>query len=228
MEIRKRILFTASIFVISGIMGFIYYEKIIRFVLKFLKLQGINIVFTSPFQYVNLAISSAISIAVITTFPFILFQAISFFRPALSKKEYKIVLKFIPFSIVLFLVGFFFGVMIMKYVIKIFLEKSQELNIGNFLDVSNFLSKVISTSALMGIAFQYPIVLAVLAQLKIIKYEFLKKQRAYAYTASLIFAALLPPTDILSLALLTLPLVILFEITLILIRITVKTDGKTK
>ena len=116
----------------------------------------------------------------------------------------------------------------MKYVIKIFLEKSQELNIGNFLDVSNFLSKVISTSALMGIAFQYPIVLAVLAQLKIIKYEFLKKQRAYAYTASLIFAALLPPTDILSLALLTLPLVILFEITLILIRITVKTDGKTK
>lgn len=222
MEIRKRLLFTSSIFLISGVIGFTYYERIIKFVLGLLKLQGINIVFTSPFQFINLAISSALVIATVATFPFILLQLLSFLEPALKKSEYKAILKLLPFSLLLFGLGFYFGLMMMKYVVALFFQKSQELNIGNFLDVTKFLSTVLSTSAFMGLAFQYPIVLAVLAQLGIVKYEVLKKQRIYAYTASLIFAALLPPTDILSLALMTLPLVILFETTLILIKLFVK------
>lgn len=222
MEIRKRLLFAFSIFLISGIIGFTYYEKIVRVVLKLLNLQGVNIVFTSPFQFVNLAISSALIVATVATFPFILIQLLSFLEPALKKREYKSILRLLPLGILLFGLGFYFGLMMMKYVVSLFTQKALELNIGNFLDISKFLSTVLSTSVLMGIAFQYPIVLAVLAQLGIVKYEMLKKQRVYAYTASLVFAALLPPTDILSLALLTLPLVILFETTLILIRLFVK------
>lgn len=222
MEIRKRLLFASSIFLISGIIGFTYYEKIVRVVLELLNLQGVNIVFTSPFQFVNLAISSALVVATVATFPFILIQLLSFLEPALKKREYKSILRLLPLGILLFGLGFYFGLMMMKYVVSLFSQKALELNIGNFLDISKFLSTVLSTSALMGIAFQYPIVLAVLAQLGIVKYEMLKKQRVYAYTASLVFAALLPPTDILSLALLTLPLVILFETTLILIRLFIK------
>ena len=222
MEIRKRLLFASSIFLISGAIGFTYYEKIIRVVLKLLDLQGVNIVFTSPFQFINLAVSSALVVATVATFPFILIQLLSFLEPALKKREYKSILRLLPLGILLFGLGFYFGLMMMKYVVSLFTQKALELNIGNFLDISKFLSTVLSTSALMGIAFQYPIVLAVLAQLGIVKYETLKKQRIYAYTASLVFAALLPPTDILSLALLTLPLVILFETTLILIKLFVQ------
>lgn len=218
-EVRKRLLFIVSLFLIASFVGFIYYEELVRYVLSLLELEGVNIVFTSPFQFFELSISTGLFTGVVMTFPLIVGQLISFLKPALKKDEYRTIKKLIPFSIVFFAVGFGFGFQIMKYVITIFQEKSVELDIGNFLDVSNFLSKIIATSTLMGAAFQYPIILTILGKFKIIKIKNLSKQRPYFYVGSLIFAALLPPTDLFSLFLLTLPLALLFEITLLLGRI---------
>ena len=58
LEIRKRLLFLASLFLITASIGFFYYEKLVTFVLGFLNLEGINVVFTSPFQFFTLAINS--------------------------------------------------------------------------------------------------------------------------------------------------------------------------
>ncbi|KKR87636.1 MAG: hypothetical protein UU32_C0004G0001, partial [Candidatus Woesebacteria bacterium GW2011_GWB1_41_10] len=49
MEVRKRLFFTLSVFAVAMFVGFFYYEKIIKFIIDLLSLQGINIVFTSPF-----------------------------------------------------------------------------------------------------------------------------------------------------------------------------------
>jgi len=59
-------------------------------------------------------------------------------------------------------------------------------------------------------------------RLKVVKYKAFIKQRFIAWAVAIVFSALLPPTDILSLILLTLPLVILFEFTLILNRLIFK------
>lgn len=222
MEIRKRILFIAVVYIVSGAIGFLYYERIIASILGFFNLEGVNIVFTSPFQFINLAITSALTIGTVVAFPLIVAQILSFLRPALSKKEFRIVLYLIPFSIVLFIVGFLFGFTMMRYIVSIFYEKSQQLNIGNILDVSNFLSKALLTSTLMGVAFQYPIVLILLTKFNVISIKFLQKQRIYAYSLSLVFAAFLPPTDLLSLLILTIPLVFLYEFTLILIKVFIR------
>jgi sec-independent protein translocase protein TatC len=176
-------------------------------------------VFTSPFQFLNLAVNSALVVGMIVAFPFTIAQLLSFLKPALRKKEYKTIITLLPLSIILFLFGFSYGTLMMKYMLVLFYEKSLSLNIGNFLDISNLLSKIILTSTLMGLAFQFPIILTVLMKFKIITHEALKKQRFIAWSVALIFAAFMPPTDILSLMLLTLPLVILFETTLIFNRV---------
>ncbi|MEK7526674.1 MAG: twin-arginine translocase subunit TatC [Patescibacteria group bacterium] len=218
-EIRKRLLFLVSIFLISSAVGFIYYEKIIVAIFTLLDLPKVNIVFTSPFQFIDLSINSAILMGTIITFPFVLSQVLSFLRPALSKKEYKLTLYLLPLSLVLFVVGFGFGMVIMRYVVVIFYEKSLALAIGNLLDIGKLLSNIFVTSAFMGLAFQFPIVMTLLMRLKVVKYQTFKKQRLFAYIGSLFFAAILPPTDLLSLVLLCMPLVLLFELTLILNRL---------
>ena len=215
-EIRKRVLFLFSLFLIFGVFGFVYYEKIIVFVLKLLRLQNVNVVFTSPFQFINLATNSGIVLGVTAVFPLIIFQVVSFLKPALRPKEYHSLLALLPISLLLFVTGFIFGGTMMKYVIDIFFKKSVELNIGNMLDISVLLSNILNTSALMGLAFQFPILLTVLMHLKVLKYKTIARQRPFVYCAILVFTLLLPPTDILSDFLLTLPLVFLFEITLIL------------
>jgi sec-independent protein translocase protein TatC len=226
MEVRKRLLFVASVFFISSILGFIYYEKIITFSLNIFKLEGVNIVFTSPFQFLELAINSGLLVGLIAVFPLLMSQVLAFLKPALSREEFKVVVSLVPLSIILFVFGFLYGVFIMRYVLVIFYEKSVELSIGNFLDVSRLLSQILLTSALMGLAFQFPVALTILMRLKITSHEAIVKQRLVAYAFSVIFAAFLPPTDLLSLGLLTIPLVILFETTLLLNRLVFKANLK--
>src|SRR3989344_4418660 len=217
-EIRKRLFFILSVFVIAAGLGFFYYEKIISWILKIFSLEGVNIVFTSPFQFFTLALTIAICVGLVIVFPLILYQVFSFLKPALSPKEFKTLLSLLPLNILLFVAGAGFGVMVMRYVIMLFYKKSVELNIGNILDVSLLLSQILITSVLMGIAFQYPVILTILMRLKILDYKSLQRKRWLVYGISLIFSALLPPTDILSLAFLFLPLALLFELTLILNR----------
>ena len=223
LEARKRVLFTSSVFLIASFLGFLYYENVIRLVVGLIHFEGVNVVFTSPFQFINLAISSAFLIGIIVSFPMIIFQTLFFLKPALRPKEFKLMVSLLPLSLVLFAFGFIFGFFIMRYVINLFYAKSLELNIGNFLDISNLLSQILVTSSLMGVAFQYPIVMTLLIRFKVIKHKTFEKQRPFAYVIALAFAAILPPTDLFSLILLTLPLVILFETTLILNRMFLKT-----
>ena len=75
----------------------------------------------------------------------------------------------------------------------------------------------------MGIGFQFPIGLTILMRLKIFGYHQVVKQRLLVYGVSLVFAALMPPTDLLSLLLLFLPLAFLFELTLLCNKFLLKT-----
>lgn len=218
-EVRKRLLFVASIFILSGVIGFFYYEKIITFIIGLLDLNGVNIVFTSPFQFLNLAISSSLSVGLIITIPILIYQLLTFLKPALKVKEYRSVMSLLPVSIILFVGGFVFGFVMMKYVVVIFYTKSVQLNIGNMLDISKLLSQILVTSALMGLGFQFPIVMSLLMDFKIVSHKFFVSQRPFAYLIAIIFAALMPPTDLLSMTLLALPLVVLFELTLLLNRV---------
>jgi len=218
-EVRKRILFTLLFFAISSIAGFVFYEKIIKFLIDILSLKGLNIVFTSPFQFINLAISCGIATGLVLVFPLLIYQVFSFLRPALRFREYRMIVRFLPFSIILFLTGFSFGVFIMKWQIQIFLASSLSLGIGNILDISRLLTTVILTSTFMGIGFQFPIIMLLLLRMGIIKHSQLSKKRLWVYLGSFIFSILLPADSILADIFLTLPLIIMFELTLILNRI---------
>lgn len=226
MELRRRLLFIVAIFIVGGGVGLFYYERIVRLILNIFNFEGINIVFTSPFQYVTLAINSGLIVGLVFVFPLIIAQLLSFMKPALKNKEFKTTASLMPASIFLFIFGFAFGIFIMRYVVLIFYERSIEFDIGNFLDISLLLSQTLITSLLMGIAFQFPIVLTILLRLRVFKYAELAKQRLIAYSASIVFAAFLPPTDLFSLVLLTLPLVVLFEFTLLFNRGLLKASVK--
>lgn len=225
-EIRKRILFTLAVFAVATLAGFVFYERIIKFLVDILSLKGINVVFTSPFQFINLAISCGVATGLVFVFPLLIYQILSFLRPALRFKEYKMVVWSLPVSLILFLTGFLFGFLIMKWQIQIFLASSVSLGIGNILDISHLLTTVLLTSALMGIGFEFPIILFLLMRIGIIKHHHLSKQRLWVYLGSFIFAILLPPDSILADILLTLPFIILFEITLLLNRIFERRNTK--
>jgi sec-independent protein translocase protein TatC len=223
LEIRKRLLFVGSIFLVASIVGFFLYQNIITFVLNFFSLEGVNIVFTTPFQFFTLALSCGLVFGVIVIIPVLIFQLLNFLKPALEKREYRIIVNILPLAFVLVAAGFVYGVFVMKYLLQIFYQASVNLRVGNVLDIEKFLSNILMTGLLMGVAFLFPIVMTILMLLKIIKHSFFDKSRLYAYLIFVVFVILLPPPDLLSDAVLFMPLVLLFELTLILNRIFLKT-----
>ncbi len=221
-EIRKILYRTVVVLIIATIVGFAFYEQIIRILVGAFSLEGINIVFTSPFQFINLAISCGISVGLIIAIPFLVAQILYFLRPALKAKEFRVVTRYLPLSIILFLAGFMFGCIIMRWQIEIFLERSLSLGIGNVLDISGLLSTVFLTATLLGVAFQFPIILLLLIRIGIIKHEQLSKKRPWVYLGSFVFTLFLPPDSIIADIILTLPLIFLFELTLFLNKVTFK------
>lgn len=213
-EVKKRIISTFLVFLISTLAGIVFYEDIIKFLIDVLELEGINLVFTSPFQFINLAISCGIAVGLIMVSPLLITQILYFVKPALNRKEFKKIVGLLPLSIFLFVAGFLFGAFIMKWQIQIFASKSISLNIGNVLDISHLLSTILLTSAFMGLGFQFPIILLLLMFTGVLSHQHLSKLRLWIYLGSFIFAILLPADTILADILLAMPFIILFEFTL--------------
>ena len=213
-EIRKRLLFVCVIFFIAWTVGFLLYQKIIYLVLSLYDLEKVNVTFTSPFQFVNLAIQSGMLIGLSLTFPLLLHQLMTFLKPALHKGEYILLKRLIPLSLVLFIGGFVFGSWIMRLIVALYAKQTLDLEIQNLWDINHFLSQMLFTSLLLGIIFQFPLVITLLVRFGIVKHHVMASQRPVAYAILLVLVVLLPPTDLLSMVLIFLPLAIIYELTL--------------
>src|SRR3989304_3847168 len=89
-EIKKRVRFFVLLFLVFSVLGFVYYEQIINFSLTIFRLEGVNIAFTSPFQFINLALSSPLSVSLISSRPVPHHQVFSCLKPALKKKKFRL------------------------------------------------------------------------------------------------------------------------------------------
>jgi len=214
-EIQSTLLTVLIVFIIGASLGFIYYQTILSTIINLFSLDNINIVLTSPYQFINLSINTGLITGLVAAAPFLMYYFLKFTQPALRPKEYKLLVRLLPFSTILFIIGFGFGIWVIQFVIAIFSKTSQEFAIGNLWDISHFLSQILFTGTSLAVVFQLPIVLTALIRLKIVKHKSLIKRRRYVYAILLLFAALLPPTDIISLALLVSAPLFLFELALL-------------
>ncbi len=217
-ELQTNLFHVFLTFLTGGVIGFIYYQKILSFIMHLFKMDGINLVLTSPYQFIDLAVSTGLLCGLILALPLLGYHLLSFVRPALAPHEYALISRLYPASIILFVVGFVFGAWIIQFIITIYSQTTMEFSVNNLWDVSHFFKQILSTGISLAIIFELPIILTGLIRLKLLKVNALRKSRRYIYTAILIFVAFLPPNDIISLLLLSVPPLLLFEATLLLNR----------
>ncbi len=213
-EARKKAISVVVVFCLVAAVGFVYYRQILTRIMHIFRLQGINVVLTSPYQFIDLAVYTGIIAGLIAAFPLLLYHFLRFIKPALHPKEYTTIMKILPFSIGLFLAGFAFGVWVVQFVITIFSQTTSQFAVENIWDIGHFFAQVLITGISLAFVFQVPVIMTIALRLKIVAHRQIAAQRKYIYIAILIFSALLPPTDLLSLSLLAIIPLFLFEIAL--------------
>jgi len=215
-ELQSKLFTVFIVFFFGGIIGFIYYQQILSFVMRLFTMDGINLVLTSPYQFIDLAVNTGLLVGVTFSLPLLGYFLLTFVRPALAPREFRLLVRLYPLAIILFILGFFFGSWIIQLIINLYMQTTLDFSVNNLWDVSHFFSQILLTGLSLALIFELPIILTALLKLKIIKIKALQKSRKFIYAAILIFVAFLPPNDIISLALLSIPPLLLFEITLLL------------
>ena len=133
----------------------------------------------------------------ILSMPYIFWQLWQFIKPALYEKEQKYARSAVFVMSVLFLLGVMFAYYFMVPWTLNFLGTYQVSSlVDNQISLSSYITTVTSVILWMGVVFEFPIVVFVLARLGIITPDFLKKNRKYAFVIVLIVAALITPPDV--------------------------------
>lgn len=154
----------------------------------------------------------------IIAFPYIFWEFWRFVKPALSPKELKKTRGVIFWVSLLFFTGVLFGYYILTpFMVNFYFNYKMSEQIVIMPSFSDYLENLIYTTAGIGILFQMPLLVMVLAKIGIVKASFLKKYRRHAFVIILIAAAIITPsTDPFSLTIVTIPLYLLFEASIII------------
>ena len=154
----------------------------------------------------------------ILAFPYIFWEFWKFIRPALSEKELKKTRGVIFWVSLLFFTGVLFGYFILTpFMVNFYFNYKLSPQIQIMPSFSDYLENLIYTTADIGVLFQMPLLVMVLARIGVVTGRFLRKYRRHAFVIILIAAAIITPsTDPFSLTIVTIPLYLLFEASIII------------
>ena len=154
--------------------------------------------------------------ALIVTIPYMLWELWRFIKPALKDKELKSARGFVLISSFLFLLGAAFSYYIIVPWTVTFLSSfhMSGTDVKNFIDVRSYISMVTTLVLWSGVIFELPVVSYILTSIGIISPAFLKKYRRHAAVVILVVAALIAPPDVASQVIVSIPLFVLFEVSI--------------
>ena len=154
----------------------------------------------------------------ILAFPYVFWEFWKFLRPALSPNERKKTRGIIVWVSLLFFTGVAFGYFILTpFMVNFYFNYKLSSQIEIMPSFSDYLENLVYTTAGIGVLFQMPLLVMVLARIGIVTGSFLRKYRKHAFIIILIAAAIITPsTDPFSLTIVTIPLYLLFEASIVI------------
>ena len=153
----------------------------------------------------------------IIAFPYVFWQFWKFIRPALKKNELSKTRGVILWVSLLFFMGVLFGYFVIApYTINFFANFSLDDNIENIWTIASYFNTIVPLIIGSGLAFQLPLLLYFLAKIDIVSTAFLKKYRRHAILIIVILVSIITPPDMLSTIICSIPLILLYEISIFL------------
>ncbi len=226
-ELRKRLIYAAGAWLVGFIACYAFAEKLFGFVsgpVKKALPPGKSLVFitaTEPFfTYLQVAALAGFLIAL----PVILWQVWAFIAPGLYSHEKRLAIPFVSGSFLCFASGTYFGFFwvfptIFKFLIQF---GSAGGEIEAMLSMGAYLSICTKLLLAFGMVFELPIVMFFLGRMGVVDADWLRKNRKYAFLLAFVMGAILTPPDLISQTAIAAPFIILYEVSIWVVRFTGK------
>ena len=224
-ELRRRLL----ILVFSVVIFFLAYYYFSSELLELIQnpIGEEKLVFLSPTEGFISHIKISFYSGLFLSIPLILFHIWKFCAPGLFKKEKKYLASFIIISSFSFIIGAFFCYFfILPYGLNFLLSFASE-TLSPQISIAFYISFVFKLILIFGLVFQVPLIIILLVKMGVLSVSSLANNRGYVFVGSFAASAILTPPDVVTQIFLALPLIILFEISIIAGRL-IERSKKTK
>jgi sec-independent protein translocase protein TatC len=215
-ELRSRIIWVIIFFFLTFILGVVYAKEIFEWIRQD-SIQQLSLYTFSPGQALKVWMQIGFICAVVLTLPFILYHIWQFVRPGLKSNEQKSILLYIPASILLFIGGISFGYFVLfPYLIQFLMGLNQLLGLQEMYNVYEYFSFMVNIVLPLGFLFELPVIILFLTRIRLVTPHRLMKLRRFAYLAIVVLAAVITPPDVISAIIVAIPLILLYELSILL------------
>ncbi len=222
-ELRHRIIFSIIAWVLASSAAYYFTPRLIGIFTGMVKTK---LVFINPMEAFLAYLKIALLLGLFIALPFILYQALAFIVPGLEKHEKKWVLCLVPVAVLLFFSGALFACYILIPITLRFFLSFATNDLVPMITIGGLMSFVLTFIILCGLIFQTPLVILFLALIGLVNSTMLREKRKYMIIVFFIVAAVATPTpDAFTQIIVTIPMLVLYEISILLIRVI---EGKRK
>lgn len=192
--------------------------------MPFMKPEGfvVDLINTGMASQFLIHMKMAFCMAVLLVSPYILFAIFSFISPALYENEKKYSIRIVFGGYVMFIIGVALSYFLIFPLAFRFLGTYQvSEEVRNMISLDSYIDTMMTLNLMMGILFELPIVCWLFAKLGFLKASFMTQYRRHALIVILIVAAIITPTtDVFTLSMVSLPIYLLYEISIVIVRRT--------
>lgn len=217
-ELRKRIFWVLIIFALATVVGLFFSDYVIEYLRNAPPANG-QIVWNafSPWDPVRVYMQFSFGIGFLIASPVFLYQLWAFVKPGLRLEEQRASLKYIPFAVLLFLLGVAFSYYVVFRMALMFTTvMSNRLGLNEVYGVAQYFGFLFNIVIPVSLLFELPVVVMFLTAIRLMNPKRLRKMRRYAYFVLLILSAIVTPPDMVSAIIVMLPLVVLYEFSVFL------------
>lgn len=216
-ELRKRIIISGLALIIFSIIGYYFAEPIAKDIVN--RAPDMDFVFISPSELMLSYIRIAVFCGLVIGAPIILSQIWLFVSPGLEDDQKRYILVALLLGGGFFVIGTIFAYILVLPLIFKFFAGFQMPEIQAAISFGNYLNFVISILLAFGLVFELPIIMFLLTRFGLLKVKFFVNNRKYMVLVIFIVAAILTPPDVVSQVLLALPMLVLYEVGILLAKI---------
>ncbi|MEW6340747.1 MAG: twin-arginine translocase subunit TatC [Paraburkholderia sp.] len=230
-ELRDRII-RAGLSVIVVFLGLVYWAPdIFRILARPLMANlpaGGKLIVTDVTGSFFVPMKVTMLVALVIALPVVLYQIWAFVAPGLYQHEKRLVAPLVGFSYALFLCGMAFAYLVVfPTIFRVMAHYNAPLDAAMNTDIDNYMSFVLTMFMAFGVTFEVPVAVVLLVRIGVVSVETLGKIRPYVVVGAFVVSAVVTPPDVLSQLILALPLIVLYEVGLIVARLGVRKRGAT-
>lgn len=218
-ELKERIIYCCFFFITIFLILFYFSDIIYDIFAMPIKIQNIeknNLIAIKITSTFIVPLKLTLYTTIIISMPYFMLNIWKFIEPGLYKKEKISILPSIITSLILFTIGLLFGFYIICPIAINFFINCAPTNVKIMISIENYMDFIFTIIISTSITFQIPLIIKLITNLEIIDKKTLKEKRSYIIIIIFTLAMLLTPPDVISQIILAIPILILFEIGLLI------------